>query len=158
MDIFTLLTQDHQKVSHILNALHDAAMRADRPERHRLYEQLKYALSVHAQVEEKHVYPVFQQAEQTSDEAAEALEEHRQMKTLISALDSGPEDHTWVSKMLELRKAIEHHVRQEEDRLFAKGRSVLTAQEAEELARVVEAAKKEIRGEVPAPAGGATRN
>jgi hemerythrin superfamily protein len=158
MDIFSLLKQDHQNVSRLLAALHEASIKADLSERRRLFGQIKDELSVHAQVEEKHVYPVFQQADQTSEAAAEALEEHRRMKTLVMALESGPEDSSWVSKMLDLRKAVEHHVQEEEHDLFVKARSVLTAAEAEELGRVVEAAKKEIKGEAPAPAGGATRN
>lgn len=158
MDIFSLLTQDHQNVARLLSALYDSAMRGDLSERRQLFGQIKHELSVHAQVEEKHVYPVFQQAEQTSDAAAEALEEHRQVKTLLTALESGPQDSGWVSKMLDLRKAVEHHVQEEEKELFVKGRNVLTPAEAEELGRLVEAAKKEIKGEAPAPAGGATRN
>lgn len=158
MDIFSLLKQDHQNVSRLLTSLRDAAVRADRTESRRLFGQIKHELSVHAQVEEAHVYPVFQQADKTSDAAAEALEAHRRMKILVAALESGPEDHTWVAKLLELQKAVEHHVLEEEQDLFAKGKRVLTAAEAEELGRVVEAAKKEVKGEAPAPAGGATRN
>ena len=158
MDVFSLLMKDHQQVAQLLAALHDATVRGDRAERQRVFGQIKHELSVHAQVEEEHVYPVFQQAEQTSDAAAEALEEHRKLKTLVTALESGPDDKTWVSKMLEFKKAVEHHVQEEEQDLFVKGREVLTSAEAEELGRLVEAAKKEVKGEAPAPAGGATRN
>jgi hemerythrin superfamily protein len=158
MDVFSLLMKDHQQVAQLLTALHDATVRGDRAERQRLFGQIKHELSVHAQVEEEHVYPVFQQAEQTSDAAAEALEEHRKLKTLVTALESGPDDKAWVAKMLEFKKAVEHHVQEEEQDLFMKGRKVLTSAEAEELGRLVEAAKKEVKGEAPAPAGGATRN
>ena len=158
MDVFSLLMKDHQEMSRLLTTLHDATVRGDRAERQRLFGQIKHELSVHAQVEEEHVYPVFQQAEQTSDAAAEALEEHRKLKTLVTALESGADDKTWVSTMLELKKAVEHHVVEEEQDLFVKGRKVLTPAEAEELGRLVEAAKKEVKGEAPAPAGGATRN
>jgi hemerythrin superfamily protein len=158
MDVFSLLMKDHQEMSRLLTTLHDATVRGDRAERQRLFGQIKHELSVHAQVEEEHVYPVFQQAEPTSDAAAEALEEHRKLKTLVTALESGADDTTWVSKMLELKKAVEHHVQEEEQDLFVKGRKVLTPAEAEELGRLVEAAKKEVKGEAPAPAGGATRN
>jgi len=158
MDVFSLLMKDHQEVSQLLTALHNATVKGDRAERQRLFGQIKQELSLHAQVEEEHVYPVFQQAEQTSDAAAEALEEHRKLKTLVTALESGTDDKTWVSKMLEFKKVVEHHVVEEEQDLFVKGRKVITPAEAEELGRLVEAAKKEIRGEAPAPAGGATRN
>jgi hemerythrin superfamily protein len=158
MDVFSLLMKDHQQVARLFTTLHEVSIRADRIERQRIFDQIKQELSVHAQVEEEHVYPVFQQAEQTSDAAAEALEEHRKLKTLLTVLESDFDDKTWVSKMLELKKAVEHHVQEEEQDLFVKGRKVLTPAEAEELGRLVEAAKKEVKGESPAPAGGATRN
>ncbi len=158
MDVFSLLMKDHQRVAQLFTSLHHATVRGDRAERQRIFSHIKQELSVHAQVEEEHVYPVFQQAEETSDAAVEALEEHSKLKTLVTELESDLDDTTWVSKMLELKKAVEHHVQEEEQDLFVKGREVLTPAEAEELGRLVEAAKKEVKGEVPAPAGGATRN
>ncbi|WP_447987000.1 hypothetical protein [Nitrospira sp. Nam74] len=46
------------------------------------------------------------------------------------------------------------HMKMAEEELFGHAREVTTQQEAEELGTKVEMAKKELRGEAPAPAGG----
>lgn len=60
-------------------------------------------------------------------------------------------DYRWVQKFNDLYETVERHMHMEEDELFGQARDVLTAQEAEELGRKVEVAKKDISGEAPAP-------
>ena len=104
MDVFTLLRRDHERVFSLFTRLQSDFAGLDTPERHRLFQLLKKDLEVHAAVEDLHVYRVFQQAEATRDEAHDALEAHAQIKTLLDELDTASTyDHTWVSKVQELR-------------------------------------------------------
>jgi hypothetical protein len=111
----------------------------DTPERHQLFRELKKELELHAEVEDLHVYRVFQQAEPTRDDAVEALDAHRKIKTLLDELEAARAyDHKWVSKFQDLQKVVEQHVATEEEEMFRKAESVLTPQEAEELGVKVE--------------------
>lgn len=155
MDALRLLQQDHQDASALMNRIKAEFGQADPSARLRMFQQLKAALMVHARVEEFHVYPVFQQAEVTRDSAAQALDDHRAMKSLIDSLDRMPQhDVNWVSTFNKLYETATRHMRMEEEQLFGHAGEVLTRQEAEELGTKVETAKKEVRGEAPAPAGG----
>jgi hypothetical protein len=127
----------------------------DTPERHRLFRDLKKELELHAEVEHLHVYRVFQQVEATRDEAAQALDAHRKIKTLLDELEAAPAyDHKWISKFQDLQKAVEQHVATEENEMFHKAEGVLTPQEAEELGVKVETAKRAISRDAPTTEGG----
>jgi hypothetical protein len=112
-------------------------------------------LELHAEVEDLHVYRVFQQAEATRDDAFKALEAHRKIKTLLDELEAARAyDHRWIAKFQDLQKAVEQHVATEENEMFRKAEGVLTPQEAEELGVKVETAKRAISRNAPTTEGG----
>jgi hypothetical protein len=155
MNVFTLLRRDHEKVSSMFKQIERGFGQADTPERHQLFRQLKRALELHAEVEDLHVYRVFQQAESTRDDAAEALEAHRDIKTIVDELEATPAyDHQWVAKFQDLHKLVEKHVAKEENEMFRKAETVITPQEAEELGVTVETAKQAISRNAPTTEGG----
>ena len=123
MNVFTLLRRDHEKVWSLFRQITQGFGQADTPERHRLFQQVKRELELHAEVEDLHVYRVFQQAEATRDDAVRALDAHRKIKTLLDELEAAHVyDQTWVSKFQDLQKLVEHHVRQRKTRCFARQR------------------------------------
>jgi hypothetical protein len=155
MDFVTLLRRDHEKVSSLFNQIQRGFEQPDTPERHRLFRQLKSELDLHAAVEDLHVYRVFQQAEPTRNEAHDALEAHRKIKTLLDELEVAPAyDHKWIPKFQELHRLVETHVATEENEMFRKTEAVMTAQEAEELGVTVESAKQAISRNAPTTEGG----
>jgi hypothetical protein len=155
MNVFTLLRRDHEKVSSIFKQIYGEFGQPDTPERHRLFRQLKRELELHAEVEDLHVYRVFQQAESTRDDAREALEAHRKIKTLLDELEAAPAyEHQWVSKFQNLHKLVEKHVATEENEMFRKAKAVMTSQEADELGLKVETAKQAISRNAPTTEGG----
>jgi hypothetical protein len=155
MDVFALLRRDHEKVSSLFKQIQGGFGQPDTPERHRLFRQLKRELELHAAVEDLHVYRVFQQAESTRDDAAEALDAHRKIKTLLDELEAVPVyDHKWVPKFQGLHKLVEKHVAIEENEMFRKTEAVMTPQEAEELGVTVETAKQDISRNAPTTEGG----
>jgi hypothetical protein len=135
--------------------IHKGLGQVDTPERHQLFRELKTELELHAEVEDLHVYRVFQQAEATRDDAFQALEAHRRIKTVLDELVAAPAyDHTWVPKFQELQNLVEQHVAKEENEMFRKAEGVLTPQEAEELGVKVETAKRAISRNAPTTEGG----
>ena len=155
MNVFTLLQRDHKRVSSLFQQMQGGFGESDTPERHRLFRQMKQELEIHAEVEDLHVYRVFQQAEATRDEAVQALEAHRKIKTLLDELEAARVyDQTWVSKFEDLQKLVEHHVAAEENEMFRKAKSIMTPQEAEELGVKVETAKHAISRNAPTTEGG----
>ncbi len=150
MDFITLLRRDHETVASLFQQIQRGFDQPETPERQRLFRQLKRELELHAALEDAHVYPIFQQAEATGNEAHSALEAHRQIKTLLDELEAAlAYDHWWVSKFQALHKVVEAHIAAEQHELFRKTDRVMTRQEAEELGVAVENGKRALRRNAP---------
>jgi hemerythrin superfamily protein len=127
-DACELLDADHIAVKHLLveyARLAVAAARDSTAERGQLAARICEELTVHAQIEEEIFYPALRKA---APEAGvlldEAQSEHQEAKELIARIQSlgtaSPEMDDLVSK---LAWAVEHHVKEERDELFAKART-----------------------------------
>ena len=143
MDVFELLTSDHEKVAGLLEKI-DATTERALKTREELFTQLKTELDIHAEIEEKIFYPVLEKADVTRDITLEAFEEHRLVKQLLTELASESKgDETWTAKFTVLKEQVEHHVEEEEDDMFKKARKVLSKEEIEELGARMEKARGE---------------
>jgi hemerythrin superfamily protein len=141
MDAFTLLKTDHKTVAGLMDKIEQTTERAVKT-RDELFTQLKSELDIHAEIEEKILYPVLEKADETHDISLEAYEEHRIVKQLLGELESEPKDaEEWTAKFTVLKENVEHHVEEEEDEMFKKARKVLSEEEIEELGARLEEAK-----------------
>jgi hemerythrin superfamily protein len=141
MDAFTLLKTDHKTVAGLMDKIEQTTERAVKT-RDELFTQLKSELDIHAEIEEKILYPVLEKADETHDISLEAYEEHRIVKQLLGELESEPKDaEEWTAKFTVLKENVEHHVEEEEGEMFKKARKVLSEEEIEELGARLEEAK-----------------
>ena len=141
MDAFTLLKTDHKTVAGLMDKIEKTTERAVKT-RDELFTQLKSELDLHAEIEEKILYPVLEKAEETHDISLEAYEEHRIVKQLLGELETEPKDaEEWTAKFTVLKENVEHHVEEEEGEMFKKARKVLSEEEIEELGARLEEAK-----------------
>jgi iron-sulfur cluster repair protein YtfE (RIC family) len=141
MDAFNLLKTDHKTVAGIMDKIEATTERALKG-REELFTQLKTELDIHAEIEEKILYPVLEKADETHDISLEAYEEHRIVKQLLTELASEPKDaEEWTAKFTVLKENVEHHVEEEEGEMFKKARKVLSQEEIDELGARLEEAK-----------------
>lgn len=111
-----LLRQDHETVSELFDR-YEAAIEEQSAERQELAEKICNELEIHAEIEEEIFYPRVQDHEE--DLVLEALEEHNEMKELIAQLKSmSASDSEYDETMLKLMEVVEHHVEEEEDKMF----------------------------------------
>lgn len=143
MDVFALLKADHEKVAEMMGKIEETTERAVKG-RTETFTRLKTELDLHAMIEEKIVYPVLEEAEETRDITLEAYEEHRLVKQLLSELESEPNDtEQWTAKFTVLKENVEHHVEEEEGEMFPKARKALSKEQIESLGEKVEQAKRQ---------------
>jgi hypothetical protein len=143
MDIYKLLHEDHIKVKSLFKELEDTTEKALKTRQH-LFANLKMELTIHAEAEENFFYPRLEQPKATHDITLEAIEEHKVVKTLLAQLekeDMGTEE--WTAKLTVLRENVEHHVKEEEEELFKKAKTILSKEDAEAIAEEVEFYKEE---------------
>ena len=141
MNALELLKEDHKKVA----ALFDKVEETESGQEHwKLFERIKKELEVHTHIEETVFYPRIRQYEELKDMVLEALEEHKQVKTLIREIGGLVEDSEKLSaKLTVMGENVEHHVEEEETEMFPKVEKLMGKDELEELGAQLEAAKKE---------------
>lgn len=150
MDAFTLLKTDHKKVAALFEEIEPTTERAVKT-RQEAFAKLKEELDVHAHIEEKILYPALKKEAETRDITFEGVAEHHVIKILLAELAGMPVDsEEWTAKTKVLQENVEHHVEEEETKMFKLGREVLSKEEIEELGNRLEDEKKKVRASAAA--------
>jgi hemerythrin superfamily protein len=121
-DAIALLKADHRTVEDLFAQFEKASGDG---KRQKLALQICAELTVHAKIEEEIFYPACE-GKIEEDLLREAYVEHDGAKVLIAEIESGePSDEYYDAKVKVLQEQIEHHVKEEEQRLegmFAQAR------------------------------------
>ena len=142
MDLYQMLIQDHRAVDDLFEKIEKSGKNANRT-RQQLFGKLREELELHTRVEEQIVYPDFKKHERVKDFIGEALEEHGEVKKMLQQLGRmEPGAAEWSAGIADLKKAVQHHVREEEQRIFPAARKEIDEDEANDLARRVQAMKQ----------------
>ena len=138
MDALELLKQDHAKVK----KLFEKAESADEKEQKAIFTQIKTELEIHTQIEENVFYPAMQRYDELKEMVAESLKEHSNVKTLLQEMATLSDSGDFEDKLEELIDNVEHHAEDEEEgKMFAKVRELVSANELQKLGAQLQAAK-----------------
>lgn len=89
--------------------------------RAKLLDELKDSLSLHTKVEEQIFYPALEGFGETRALVEEFYREHKEVDRIMAGMDI-PKDRSlsgeWHDQLRELRQGVEHHINEEENRLF----------------------------------------
>jgi hemerythrin superfamily protein len=131
-DVISIIENDHREVE-ALFAAYAAATTSEAKDQ--LVDQIRLALAPHAAAEEILVYPAVRRAvDDGDDQASHAIDEHQEVKRLLSEVDKMPGgDPDRDSMVRQLQEAVEHHVEEEEGSVLP---SLRTGMEAERLERM----------------------
>jgi hemerythrin superfamily protein len=140
MDALELLRQDHQKVKELFQ---QAEAMEEGKEQKQIFGQIKKELDAHARIEETVFYPAMEKYEELKDMVLEAIEEHKQVKTLLREMDELVSDsEKFEPKLKVLMENVEHHAKEEEEgKMFPKVRKLLDQTALDKLGQQLEAAK-----------------
>lgn len=136
-DIDHLITDDHAVVERQFQFLE-----AHRGDRRVLVDQVAFELALHADAEERVLYPAMAQAGETS-EADEARQEHQEAKELLVTLsNTQPGEPEFEEALAKLIVAIRRHVAEEEQRSLPRFRQAVGGERMTELGKEFLAAKR----------------
>ena len=114
LDAIALLKADHRKVEELFSQF-EAAKGDGRKKA--IAEQICMELTVHTKIEEDIFYPACE-GKVEEDLLKEAYVEHDGAKVLIAEIEAGgPDDEFYDAKVKVLSEMIEHHVKEEEQRV-----------------------------------------
>ena len=113
-----MLREDHKKVKSLFKEFEQTE---NAKAKQRIVETALMELEVHAQLEEKLIYPAIRSEIDAEDLMDEALEEHHVVHKLIAELKKmKPGDERYDAKFTVLGELCKHHIKEEEDEMLPK--------------------------------------
>src|SRR2546423_551915 len=141
MDVIKLLKEDHKKVKKMLDELESTSERAENKREH-LFAKVQHELRLHELVEEEIVYPAFRAQSRLKDIVLEGIEEHHVIDLIMDEIaGESVTDESWAAKVKVMKENVEHHVEEEEEKMFPQARKLFKEEELEMLGRQVEQRK-----------------
>lgn len=142
-DPIVLLETDHRRFEQLFKQGEATTGRAVKS-RTRLLNTLTAELNLHELIEEKILYPALEPHAEANDIVLEGYEEHHVADLVVKELHrTRRDDERWAAKFKVLKESIEHHIEEEERRMFPTARAVLSREELDDLGRRMKALKAE---------------
>lgn len=131
-DAIAVLKKDHQAVEQLFRRYERARGAA---EKKRLADRIVRELSIHAAIEEQHVYPILRRRLDGEDaKVLVALEEHHVTKLALSEIEAlAADDERFDAKVHVLVENVRRHVREEERELLPALRRAIGPEELRDL-------------------------
>src|SRR5512142_1353015 len=140
-DAVEILRRDHRAVEQLFRRFERSRSTA---EKRRLADRMIRELSIHAAIEEQHVYPLLRS--RMNGEAPKvlvALEEHHVAKVALAEIERlDAADERFDPKVQVLIESVRHHVREEERDLLPALRRAHSQEELRLLGEALERAKQ----------------
>jgi hypothetical protein len=145
MDIYHYLIKDHRKVSSLFKKI-IAAKSAK--ERVAYFLEIKKELTLHADSEHSTFYVALRKSSKGQKDAKHGDKEHVEIKKSLAKLSKIPATETskWLVQCGELKHLVDHHVDDEETRMFKDAKKVISHKKAIELAEEMDELKVKIAG------------
>ena len=119
-DAIALLKSDHRQVRALFSEFDKLK---DEEDKAAIVAQICDELTIHAAIEEEIFYPAVRKAIEDVDLVDEALVEHAGAKELIAQLEGASvDDDLYSAKVTVLGQQIDHHIQEEERRMFREAR------------------------------------
>jgi hemerythrin-like domain-containing protein len=152
-----ILHDEHEEVRNLLGKL--SSELNSMKEKDELFEELKKTLMPHMKGEEKFFYPrLLKDVDHAMLNAYEAIEEHSAVKTLLKELENMTfKDIRWDAKLHVLKELIDHHIKDEEGKVFNNVKKMLSDDELDDIQSSYEEVKSSAAGNTRAktrPRGG----
>src|SRR4051812_44722888 len=113
--------------------------------RERLFAELKEELELQMRLEGQHLFPGLRKRNETKELVPDALNDNKETRKALSERERTPkESEAFASKVAELRKAFQQHVRDERKELLPAVLKALDDEEAEAIVEKIEGAKAEV--------------
>lgn len=118
----------------------------DDQRRHALIDQIRDEIIPHSRAEETVFYNSMRALSSANDIVLHGYEEHMMAETLLRTLQVADKiDMGWKTTANKLRESLNHHIQEEEGKIFSVAKQMFTEEEAVMMAEAFEELKPEIK-------------
>lgn len=131
-DIYQVIKDDHASHRRVLGLLDKT--HGDSDGRRELFERLKAEVEAHTAAEEQTFYATLIANPDGQEKARHSVSEHKEAADIIDELDGMAFSSSgWLTRFRSLKEALEHHMDEEEDEVFARARKLIAQDDAAKL-------------------------
>lgn len=142
---FQMLKKDHKEVKGILGQLTETKGGAVK-KRDELFLKLRVELVPHMKAEESTFYPPLLAKKESRDDAMEGVEEHHVSDMVLKELETMPKgEDQWGAKMAVFKELVEHHIKDEESKVFKSAEKALDHDEIQNIMKQFDQEKQKIK-------------
>lgn len=142
MNIYNYLKKDHRAVDEIFEKILSTK---SSKKRESLFEEVANELLLHIETENATFYNALREHTETYEKIEHAEKEHEEVKEYIARIRGvSVENEKWMELFGEFKHSVTHHVEEEEGDIFEEAKKVLSTEEANELAKDMDALKNEL--------------
>ena len=133
MDIYQHLKQEHEEQKELARRIMETS--GDSEERRELFQRFKIELESHAAAEEQSLYAALLSHPEGQEQARHSIAEHKDAADIVEELEETAMDSSaWIQRFEKLKDDVVHHIDEEEDDVFPLCRTLISTEEAQELA------------------------
>jgi len=144
-NIISLLEVEHRQVEQLFVA----AEKTDHTNTYKCFNQVYEVLSLHTRAEEQVLYSAMQEYEATKKYVEEAEKEHKEAKVLLEEIkELKPSDGEFKTKIGELKKSVQQHIKKEENEIFDAILQCINEDKLTELGQDFQKAKVQLEADV----------
>jgi hemerythrin-like domain-containing protein len=145
-EFFNMLHKDHVEVDGILSKIEMLTGSS----RQTYLNVLKQEIVPHMRGEEKAFYPALLENSESKSDAQEGIKEHQEAESTLTRLMgmSATGSDEWMSIFNELKEQIQHHVQDEESKIFDHARTVLSEERMKAIMAEFQSEKERVKKSV----------
>ena len=143
MDVLSVLKQDHETIKDLFSKF-ESAPKAAHDKKIALFEQIRFELTIHSKAEEEVFYPAVKAFDGEGRKlVTRALQEHKQVDDLLTQISRmSAADDRFDDKVLALIEDADHHIVEEEGKIFQFAKENCPPEQLDEMAIEVEKRKR----------------
>jgi hypothetical protein len=140
-EFYQILKKDHEEVKRILAKL-TATKESGAKTREELFQKLRTELVPHMKAEESAFYQPLMAKKDAREDAMEGIEEHHVAEMVLKELEKMPKgEHQWGPKVSVFKEIVEHHIQEEETKIFESAEKALGRDEFKNIMKKFEQEK-----------------
>ncbi len=129
--IYTILKQEHREVKKGLNNILKKKIEN--------FEKISKQLMMHMEGEEELIYPAMIDFPTLKEMIIEAKEEHKHARMINEdLLKMAMEEEEFMPKLKVMKEMVEHHIEEDEDKIFTKAKKVISKEMEKDMAQSYE--------------------